>query len=195
MNKLLLIALCFLAASKLAFCHPHPHNEEIPDHDDQAVEVPESVEDNSDVNVERRAEFKFRWKTVPVKGVRDYYDDEDYEEIGSGWTTVTDEEDYDDYLNAMSDEEYKNYIGTGEVPEDYETEDYTLDKFITPGMEADYVGVYHVIDQDGVVWKVGEDGIVSEVVRHDDVTDEDDVTGDSDVLASSNDKKLLKENF
>ena len=133
MNKLLLIALCFLAVSQLASCHPLPHNEE---DDARAVEAPDSAENDSDVNAERRSEFEFRWKTVPVEGVRDYYD-EDYE-IGSGRTAVTDEEDYDDCLNSMSDQEYNKYIGMGKSPEaydgDYETEDdmYASDKFITP---------------------------------------------------------------
>ena len=40
MNKLLLIALCFLAVSKLTSSHPHPHNEDYQQHYHSNDEVP-----------------------------------------------------------------------------------------------------------------------------------------------------------
>ena len=47
MNKLFLIALFFLAVSKLASSHPHPHNEDYQQHYHSNDEVP-IVNENAD---------------------------------------------------------------------------------------------------------------------------------------------------
>jgi len=188
MNKLLLVGLCFLTVSKLTSCNPLPHNEQDRhDHnDDQAVEVPDSVEDNSDCYDESDS----------AEDNSDYYD-EDYEYYDEN-------EDYDE-SDELTEEDWADFYGSGESPEDcdYETEGDASGesdeaahrerpdvqtvfegylKLIRERHGSDKCVYPKMINHDGITWRVDEEGCITEVreISDDDVTAEDDVIGDPD---------------
>ena len=140
MNKLFLIALCFLAVSKIASSYPLISVEDITD-----VNV-EHLEDEDDTFTLYDAENQ---EEVEVRFENGYFVNEEGERVFS-------EEDYETYDedDEEGDESYESY-DEGKYPDDDLYHDW-----VVPSTEDEEGYNYYVYD-DGVISKVGEDGDVS----------------------------------